>query len=232
MVVISAAAFASAASALAQQWESDRTSRADRAELQVFPNGPWVKPLTLGRARLVADAAWLQAIQYYGEHRKTDRRYPYAGTLFQTLTGLDPAFENAYVLGALILSEDAGHFDQAVQLLVEGVNANPESWRLPFELGFLFYRHGLDRGTGVSPDAVRWLAHAGRQAGAPPSVRRLAAFAAQRSGARELSIALWIESLRASENAEVRRIAEEHLVQLGVPPAELEGVDRTPEESR
>src|SRR5690606_690589 len=78
----------------------------DPTELALFPTGAWIRPLACGFNELVADAVWLRALQYYGEHRASDRRYPYLETLFQTLTDLDPRFVNAYIFGALTLAED------------------------------------------------------------------------------------------------------------------------------
>ncbi|MFN8546933.1 MAG: hypothetical protein U0527_02925 [Candidatus Eisenbacteria bacterium] len=181
-------------------------------ELALFPTGPWVKSATLGRARLAADAAWLESIQYYGRHRKADRRYPFAQTLFTTLVGLDPRFENAYVFGALVLAEDVGRFDQARALLEQGIAANPESWRLRFELGFLCYLHGPSKS-----EAAMLLRRAAETEGAPESVARLAAFAATRGGDRELAVALWTEVYRATDNAEIQRIALQYLHELGAP---------------
>jgi hypothetical protein len=186
----------------------------DGAELRFFPTGPWVRPLACGHARLAADLAWLEAIQYYGLHRKTDRRYPYAETLFRTLTGLDPSFEAAYVFGALVLAEDGGRPEAARALLRQGMSANPGSWLLPFEYGFLAYLGRWDRG-----EAPEYLARASRMPGAPSSVARLAAHAATRAQNRNLAIELWREMLRSSENEEVRRIALRSLRELGAAEA-------------
>lgn len=178
-------------------------------ELALFPSGPWVRPFTVGRAALAADLVWLEAIQYYGRHRKTDRLYPYAETLFTTLTGLAPDFENGYILGALILAEDQARFHAARALLESGVRANPGSWRLAFELGFLCYLSGRDQ-----LEAARLLDAASRIQGAPPSVRRLAAFAASRAGDRSTALALWREVLAETDNEEVRRVVEGYITRL------------------
>lgn len=219
IVIASAMVSAGTAATVAEGWSRARRAAVPSFELQLFPHGPWVKPATLGRNRVAADAAWIRAIQYYGEHRKSDRRYPYAETLFRTLTDLDPEFVNAYVLGALILAEDTGRFDQASALLLRGIEANPEAWRLSFELGFLHYWRARVGDATERALAVKWLTHASRLTGAPPSVSRLAAFAAGQSGERELAIALWEEALAAAENEAVREVARRYLAdwQAGEP---------------
>jgi len=186
----------------------------DRSELNLFPSGPWVRPLAFGRTRLAADLAWLTAIQYYGRHRKTDRRYEHASTLFHTLTGLDPSFENAYVFGALVLSEDAGDPTGARALLREGMAKNPESWLLRFEYGFLLYVQRND-----PAEAAEELHAAARMPGAPPYVARLAAFAAGASGKRDLAIELWRQVLQESPNEQIRRMARSYLRRLEAPEA-------------
>jgi tetratricopeptide (TPR) repeat protein len=191
-----------------------RSSTSDPAELTYFPTGPWVRVAALGRARLAADLCWLEAIQYYGKHRRGDQRYDYAETLFRTLTDLDPSFENAYVFGALVLHGDAQAPAAAFALLEKGIERNPSSWRLAFEHGFLAYLESKD-----SRVAVKYLSTAARLPGAPPWVGRLAAFAATKAGDRELSLEMWRRVLENSENDEVRRIARSRLRELGAPEA-------------
>jgi len=188
--------------------------REDAAELTCFPNGRLAGVLAMGRERLAADFAWLQAIQYYGRHRMTDRRYPYAERLFRTMTALDPSFEEAYVFGALVLADRGADPAAARGLLREGMLRNPRSWRLPFEYGFLIYLEEKD-----SREAARYLARASRLPGAPATVGRLAAYAAGQAGQRDLALELWREMLRSSDNEEVRRIARRYLKELGAPEA-------------
>ena len=184
----------------------------DDAELALFPRGDWVRPFTFGRAELGADLVWLRAIQYYGEHRATDHDYPYAETLFDTLTELDPTFINAYIFGALVLHEQFDRLEPALALLDKGIEANPDSYWLVFERGFFLYV------TKSDPEgAVEWLSRAGRMPGAPESFQRLAAFAAQRGGKREVAVALWLQIYSSTENAEIRRIASDYLRELGHP---------------
>lgn len=214
----SALAFAllllAAAVPLAGSLSASRVSLTDEAELTLFPKGEWVRPLTFGYTRLGADLCWLEAIQYYGKHRRSNRDYRYADVLFDTATGLDPHFEEAYVFGALIL-EDANP-EAARALLRRGMRHNPESWRICFDYGFLLFRHQKD-----SEEAAVYLTRSSKLPGAPARVARLAAYAAAKSGRRELAIELWSEVLRSSENEEVRSIARRYLCDLGVDAAGL-----------
>jgi tetratricopeptide (TPR) repeat protein len=195
-------------------WRSRRVLP-DQAELTLFPKGEWARPLALGHARLAADLCWLEAIQYYGRHRQTDRAYPQAEALFHTVTTLDPQMEEAYVFGALVLNGEGRKPEAAGRLLQEGIRRNPMSWRLRFEYGFLAFLRQKDDG-----EAIAYLTQASRLPGAPPQVARLAAYAAGKAGRTETAIALWREMLRSSDNEEVRRIARRYLQELGRPESE------------
>ncbi|MEZ4651147.1 MAG: hypothetical protein R3E97_20630 [Candidatus Eisenbacteria bacterium] len=184
----------------------------DGAELVLFPRGELIRPFTFGKPEVAADLVWLRAIQYYGQHRGTDRSYPYAETLFHSLTDLDPTFVNAYIFGALVLHEQFGRLEPALALLDKGIEANPDSYWLPFERGFFLYVTHWDR-----DGAVAWLTRAAEMEGAPESFRRLAAFAAQQSGDQEVAIALWLEVYNGTDNPEIRDIAHDYLRELGHP---------------
>lgn len=203
-----------AATAGAGRLERAAPRLTDGAELSLFPTGPWVRPATLGRHRLAADLAWLEAIQYYGRHRRGDRAYPYAETLFRTLTDLDPGFEGAYVFGALVLHSDVKRPEAARALLRKGIQRNPASWRLVFEYGFHRYLESRS-----NEEATLYLARAAAMPGAPEWVGRLAAYAAGSAGQHALAIELWRQVLRQSANEEIRRIARRYLTDLGAPEA-------------
>ena len=204
-----------AALGIRQGFESSAGTIRDRSELTYFPAGPWVRLMSLGFTELGADLAWLRAIQYYGEHRRTDQDYPFISNLFEALFLLDPKFENGYLFGALVLVEDQHDLQGALAMLERGMEANPESWRLIFEYGFFHYVHAKD------PDqAAPYLAKAAAMPGAPEWVQRLAAYSAKKAGRHEMAVRLWFEIYRNTDNDEVRRIAVQYLAELGVPEFE------------
>lgn len=192
--------------------EAAAPERGDEVELALFPHGEWVRLAALGRNELAADMVWLRAIQYYGEHRMTDLSYPYAETLFGTLTDLDPHFVNAYIFGALILNEHHGKIAPSLELLDKGIEANPDSWWLAFERGFFLYVTHTDL-----EEASRWLRRASEIEGAPDWVHRIAAFSAQRAGDPVVAQALWLEMFHHTENVEMKRVAWDYLQELGHP---------------
>lgn len=177
----------------------------DRAELVLFPSGCMLAEMSLGHPQLLADAAWLTAIQYYGRHRQTDRRYPLAPQIFEVITQADPGFRNAYLFGALVTAED-GNPAAADALLRRGVERNSSSWEMHFELGFFLYvyRRSL-------PEAARAFERAAALPGAPEYVRRFAAATWERAEQPEVALLLWEQIAGQTDNGEVRRIAEARL---------------------
>ncbi len=177
----------------------------DRSEMTYFPSGRCLQELSLGHRHLVADIAWLSAIQYYGKHRQTDQNYEISPSLFSVITEADPAFINAYLFASLVMTE-AGKCEQAEALLVKGADNNPDSWRLHFDLGFFHFvvTHSWEKA------AVAFQASA-RAPGAPEYTQRFAAASLDKAGNEETARVLWQVIALESENEEIRRMAEERL---------------------
>ncbi|MFZ1946563.1 MAG: hypothetical protein WAW06_03375 [bacterium] len=173
-----------------------------REELTYYPSGRLLKVADLGYSALAADILWLRGIQYYGEHRKTDRRYPLAEHIFSTITNLDPDFVGAYRFGALVLSEDAGSVAGAVDLLRRGLRSNPGVWQIPFDLGFIYFV-----GLNDYSKAAHYFRLSSRLPEAPEVARRFSAFAYRKAGKPEVAKALWQEMIESSANAVLREMA-------------------------
>ncbi len=174
----------------------------DAAELRYFPSGKFVELTSVGFDAVAADLAFLQSIQYYGRHRRDDRRYPFAPHLFDMVTELDPRFVTPYVFGALVMAEDMGRLDLAVELLERGMAERPDRWELPFEAGFLIYVRDKD-----DPRAAEFLTRAAGHAGVPSYVKRFAADAQRRGGSRTEALRLWREIAETAEEPGLREMA-------------------------
>jgi hypothetical protein len=177
-------------------------------ELSYYPSGTLLRPATFGHHESAADLAWLRAVQYYGEHRKTDNQFLRMEHVFNVLTSLAPGFEAAYVFGAFAMAQEGRDFDAAERLMGRGLEANPKSGRLAFEMGFLYYvRNGgrdLDR-------AAYYFEQSARQADAPPQAKRFAAFARQHSGNLLVAYELWTMVAQSSPNPALREMAEREM---------------------
>lgn len=175
-------------------------------ELMYFPSGKFLKEASLGHEMVVADLAWVRAIQYYGRHKQTDQDYSMAAHIFDVVTTLDPNFKNAYIFGALVLAQDANQVESGIDLLHRGMAYLPNEWLLPFEAGFIYYIC-----EGDMAQANRWFMEAAKVPGHPESVERFAAFTAARSGDPRTALQLWMQLYKSSENPYVRQMAEERI---------------------
>lgn len=174
-----------------------------------LPSGTFIKQASLGYDQLAADLTWFSAVQYYGGYRKDYHDLAYFEGLIDIVTDLDPNFEFPYIFGAVVLSQDLSSFDRAIDLLRKGMANNPTSWRLPFEIGFLYY---ID---ARNPDmAARYFDLASRVPGGNERAKRFAAFVYSKAGHRETSIRMWEELLEETEEPYMRGLAERYLEKL------------------
>jgi len=192
-----------------------RLSRPPTDELLYYPSGLLVRQASLGYETAAADIAWLRGIQYYGEHRLTDQKYELIGHVMSIVTDLDPRFLQPYIFGALVMAQELKRTDEGLALLDKGIRANPDSWRLAFEAGFIHYvcRHDYD-------SAARYFVRASRLPGHPEYVDRFAAWATQKSGNAGMAVLLWKRVL-ATGNKYMQEVARRELSRL-----EVEGESR------
>ena len=179
-------------------------------ELAYYPSGQWLEPLALGEKATLADLTWLRAIQYYGEHKKTDGRFDLLGHVFDIVTDFDPGHRNAYVFGGTSLAQEGHQFDRGIALLTKGRAASPDSWVYPFEIGFLVFVERRDVDT-----ASMWFREAVRKRDCPDYVNRFAAYTSGKAGYVEQAVALWQRVAEETPNrllrdkavSEARRLA-------------------------
>lgn len=139
----------------------------------------------------IADAYWLQTIQYYGEHVRSDQQFGRLKPMLDIVSELSPGFERAYLFGAYALL-DAGLANDAYRLLERGFAANPGAWRLATNLGILMYSYGPD---DVKREiAARWFEKAAAIPDAPQYVARIAARLLGEGGEVQKAMALWAEA--------------------------------------
>jgi hypothetical protein len=178
-------------------------------ELLYYPSGLMVRQAALGYETAAADVAWLRGIQYYGEHRLTDQKFDMIGHVMGIVADLDPAFIQPYVFGGFVLAQEMKQPERGLLLLERGRLANPDSWLLLFEAGFLHYvcRHDYAA-------ATRYFTWASRMPNHPEYVERFAAFASQKAGNRGMAILLWKRVLTTG-NKYMQEVAQRELDRLG-----------------
>ncbi len=185
-------------------------------ETLYIPSPNVLKAMSLGYTGLVADIYWTRAVQYFGsKHRASATEYKLLAPLLDITTTLDPNLIVAYQFGSIFLAqkppEGAGDPQAAVQLVERGIRANPNNWRLYYELGFLQYMELHDEAS-----AARTFERGSQVPGAHPFLKILAASMAQHAGDRDLARMLWTATYENTEDAMIRQNAVKHLRALKV----------------
>jgi tetratricopeptide (TPR) repeat protein len=185
-------------------------------DILYLPSPKVVKRLSLGYSGLVADIYWTRAVQYFGtRHHLGEQRYALLAPLLEITTYLDPHLLVAYEFGANFLAPSppngAGEPERAIRLIQGGIEANPDAWRLYYNLGFIYYlemrdyvaaEHAFERGS-KAPDAH-------------PFLRILAANMAQHAGDTQMARILWTTSLQTTNDKQIKENAIKHLRALKV----------------
>ena len=190
-------------------------------EVEYLPRASVLSAVASGYDDAVADFLWLRSVLYYGELRRGDHRGAFYQELVNTVTDLDPRFEDAYRFGASVLADDLGQVDAGVSLLEKGMLNLPQSWWLPFEVGFIEYTVNMD-----DEQAYRWFQRAARVPGAEEYPRRFAAFLAGRAGDLAVSYELWRYVAATTPNDDMRAKAVDYMQQL---EAAMKGEGPVPE---
>lgn len=180
-----------------------------------LPSPAAVKRLSLGHTGLVADIYWTRAVQYFGSHHhegalRYDLLYPY----LDVTTTLDPRLTVAYEFGSMFLSQPppqgAGQPDKAIELVERGIKANPDQWRLYYNLGFIYYDRKDYEGARLAFE------RGSRVPGAHPSLQVLSASMAQKAGDRATARLLWTKIYESSEDKSVKNNALSRLAAIQV----------------
>jgi hypothetical protein len=175
-----------------------------------------MRRLTLGFNDLWADIYWIRAVQYFGETKLSkdetksyERLYP----LLDVTTTLDPRFNIAYRLGAILLSEGypsgAGNTEQAIALLEKGLREMPDKWQYAHDAGFVCYWWKRD-----PTAAAQWFLKASAIPGAPNWLQPVAASMLSEGGDREPARRLWREMAETAEHEWLRESARRGLMQI------------------
>ena len=117
-------------------WGSDGEVRERPGLLAAISRYP---SCTFGFRNLLADVAWLEAVQVAGNLKMTPADYDRLYELLNVEANFDPEFEIPYLLGGLVLGESPDHAQDALQVLERGRLNYPANWQFPFYMGFTHY---------------------------------------------------------------------------------------------
>jgi tetratricopeptide (TPR) repeat protein len=170
-----------------------------------------VKALSLEYAPMVADIYWTRAVQYFGnKHHLHQMDLRLLWPLLDLTSTLDPNLLPVYHFGSTFLSDapprGMGRPDLAVQLIERGLRANPEDWRLYYDLGYVYYFDKKDYAKASAafyegsknPNAYYWM-------------KVMAAKIAAEGDSLETSMFLWQDVYNNTKDERVRENALTHL---------------------
>jgi hypothetical protein len=138
----------------------------------------------------IADAYWLLAVQYYGEHVNGDHRLSSLAAMLDLVTTLSPRFRQPYLFGAFALV-DAGQAQQGYELLKKGAEVLPHDWDLLTTLGAYVYEYASN--ADKARLAAGWYEKAAAVPGSPAWVPRVAADLLAKGGEAEKAALLWAQ---------------------------------------
>lgn len=153
-----------------------------------------------GFRNVLADTAWLEAVQVAGNRKMSHGDYDRLYELLDVVSNFDPKFEIPYLLGGLVLGESTPHAEKALHVLGRGKAQYPADWRFPFYMGFTHY---FSLGDGIA--GGRAMAEAARLPGSPAHLPGLAS--RMLSEAREPEVALALLELIVRQEVDPARRA-------------------------
>jgi len=147
---------------LQQRIDAQRGSFQKIEEFSYLPSGRYLRVAVLEYREVAADILWLQAIQFVGAKDPSGRGYDWFYGVLDRVTDLDPKFTYAYHFGAIVLSVLSDHVELSNAIAEKGLQHRPDSWQIPFHLGFNYIYHLHD-----PLQAARYMEKASRIEGHP-----------------------------------------------------------------
>lgn len=180
-----------------------------KPRLSYLPESEDLKPYLLGFETVFAGYLWIKTMLYFSEHFYGDRDFRWLVTMVDMTSKLNPRFLPPYEFAGLMLPEFCDAPDAARVILERGVTEfGPRERKLPFYLGWLYYRYFGDRVA-----AARYLSLAA-QWGGKPYIAALAASMYADAG-RDFEARAFLAGLHAqSDNPAVKRELERKLQEL------------------
>jgi hypothetical protein len=179
-----------------------------------------------GFRNVLADIAWLQAVQVAGNLKLTPTEYDRLYALLNVEADLDPKFEMPYLLGGLVLGESTPHARKALRVLGRGKEQYPADWRFPFYMGFTHY---FSLGDAVAGGGA--MAEAARLPGSPAYLPGLASRMLSEAREPEVALALLAPIVRQESDPLRRAVLERRIREVTV-ERDLQALERAVESYR
>ncbi|MCX7919185.1 MAG: hypothetical protein N3A72_06175 [bacterium] len=175
-------------------------------ELLYLPSGKYLKVVVLGFDNVIADILWLRAIQYFGGHFMGDKNYAMLDRIFEVTTTLEPTFIDVYRFATMALGEEARRYTETTTLLWKGIERNPTSWEIPYDLGFFLLYTVKDYDQALLAYSI-----ATSRPNCPDFVHRIIPFIYSETGREQIAIERWREIYRTAKDDMTKEIADRNI---------------------
>ena len=179
-----------------------------------------------GFRNVLADIAWLEAVQVVGNKELSPADYDRLYELLNVVANFDPKFEIPYFLGGLVLGQSSDHARKALLVLERGRRQYPAEWRFPFYIGFTHY---FSLGDGMA--GGRAMAEAARLPGSPAYLPGLASRMLSVAREPETAIDLLASIVRQESDPARRAVLERRIREVTV-ERDLQALERAVERYR
>lgn len=211
--ITAAAALAVCAVAVQYRVVENQPQR-DPDDLLYLPNQNLLTHFTAGLTPVVADYLWVQCCTYVGRQVRSEWDFQWLRTMVETVTRLDPYFVPAYRYGAMFLASLKQDPQTALDLLRQGMVANPTAWELPYEAAMIYLLNYKD-----APDskynAAFYLSLAVETGNAPAYVAETAASLNGQYNLVGLERKMW-EAMANSDDELLRNLAHTKLEEVRI----------------
>lgn len=193
---------------------------ATKGELDSHARVNYVLPVEFSRVAaldfqgLAADFQLLQGIFFIGdkiEHQEkiTAVDWDYFTRIVKAVVNLDPYFYDTYHFATGMLTWGSGRFQDAIDILKTGRQFNPDDFRFPYHIGFIYFYFLHDAQKGA-----QYFDLASRIPGSPPILASLASRLAYYKGNYAFAINLLKRMLSSERSPEIRQYYKKRLEAL------------------
>lgn len=182
-------------------------------ELQFVPEQSVIGALSLDNKGLAADLMFIQVLLHSGSLTwKPDRlsfNNEWSYQMIDLATNLDPKYYGAYLFSGMGLLHNKDDVLRATSILQKGMTVFPESWELPFWIGFNAYLYLEDDAM-----ASKYLLQAARKPDAPVSFLSLLLSAITKGGNFEQGIWVLETMIKHEKKPKIQRVYKKRIVRL------------------
>ena len=191
--------------------------RAERQEeeLLYFPNEKLLTHLTAGLDSVAADLLWLRTIKYtVAEFHNPQRKFLWLEHMCKAVVVLDPYFEDAYVFGGTFMAS-IGADDRALEFLKSGLENNPDSWKIPFEIAKIFLLNRRDEPESLE-QVIHYLTLVAERSDEPEFFMNWIHKIQEKGNLSGEARSVWEEVVKNSNDDFMRELAQSKLTKLDI----------------